>query len=224
MPVVTISRQFGAAGVPVARSLAERLNLEFLDRALVRQVALRSGVPEDELETYDERLPNFLQRLGSALAASSIEDAMPAVPFSEQVPPMGTHDRLVSLTRTVIEEAAQRGNVVIVGRGAAFVLGKGPGILHAQLHADLDARVRFIMSRVEELPPGEQATTPLDEHRARELCKSVDSARADYIRRLYRANWLDATNYDMSLDTGRLGVERAVRLLEWLARQWPAAA
>jgi cytidylate kinase len=222
MPVITISRQFGAAGVPVGRQLAERLNLEFLDRALVRQVALRSGVPEDELETYDERLPGFLQRLGSALAATSIEDAMPAVPFSEQVPPMSTHDRLVAITRTLIEEAAQRGNVVIVGRGAAFVLGKRPGTMHVQLHADIDARVRFIMSRVEEVPPGEQGKTPLDEHAALELCRSVDSERADYIRRLYRADWLDTRNYDISLDTGRLGVERTVNVLEHLAREWPA--
>jgi cytidylate kinase len=222
MPVITISRQFGAAGVPVGRRLAERLHLEFLDRALVRQVALRSGVPEDELETYDERLPGFLQRLGSALAASSIEEAMPAVPFSEQVPPMNTHDRLVAITRPLIEEAAQRGNVVIVGRGAAFVLGKRPGTLHVQLHADIDARVRFIMSRVEEVPPGEQGKTPLDEHAALELCRSVDSERADYIRRLYRADWLDTRNYDISLDTGRLGVERTVNVLEHLAREWPA--
>ena len=224
MPVVTISRQFGAAGVPVGRALAQRLGLEFLDRALVRQVALRSGVPEEELETYDERLPNFLQRLGSALAASSIEDAMPAVPFSEQVPPMSTHDRLVAITRTVIQEAAERGDAVIVGRGAAFVLGKRPGTLHVQLHADLDARVRFLMSRVEELPKAEQARAPLGEDAVRELCKSVDSARADYIRRLYRADWRDPDNYDISLDTGRLGVERAVELLEHLARHWPTTA
>lgn len=222
MPVVTISRQFGAAGVPIGRALAERLGYEFLDRALVRQVALRSGVPEDELETYDEKLPGFLQRLGSALAASSIEDAMPAVPFSEQVPPMSMHDRLVGLTRTLIQEAAERGNAVIVGRGAAFVLGKRPETLHVQLHADLEARVRFILSRVEELPPGEQQNTPLDEQSVRELCKSIDSARADYIRRLYRADWLDARNYDISLDTGRLGVDRTVSLLERLVGEWPA--
>ena len=127
----------------------------------------------------------------------------------------------MGLTRTLIQEAAQRGNVVIVGRGAVFVLGKQPGTLHVQLHADLDARVRFILSRVEELPPGEQRNTPLDEPSVTDLCKSVDSARADYIHRLYRADWLDARTYDISLDTGRLGVERTVSLLERLVGEWP---
>ncbi len=223
MPVVTISRQFGAAGVPVARALAERLNLEFLDRKLVSQVALRSGIPEDELETYDERLPSFLQRLGSALAASSTEVALPAMPYSEQVPPLSTHDRLVAITRTVIEEAAARGNVVIVGRGAAFILGKRPGTLHVQLHADIEARVRFLMSRVEEVPRVRAAGQQLDERAMRDLCRSVDAARSEYIRRLYGEDWLDARNYDISLDIGRLGVAHAVALLERVARDWPPA-
>ena len=52
MPVITISRQFGAAGVPIGRRLAERLGAEFLDRAIVAQVAVRSGVPESEPVSY----------------------------------------------------------------------------------------------------------------------------------------------------------------------------
>jgi cytidylate kinase len=210
MPVITISRQFGAAGVPVARMLAERLDLEFLDRAIVAQVAVRSGIPENELEMYDERLPTFWQRVAAALTASSPEVAMPSVEYAEQVSHLTTHDRLVAITRSVIEEAAERGNVVIVGRGAAFVLGRQPGTLHVQLHAGLDARIRYLMSRVEEIP-GEQIP---DEKALRALCSSIDATRANYVRSLFGTDWLDARNYDVSLDTGRLGVAKTVGLIE----------
>jgi cytidylate kinase len=214
MPVITISRQFGAAGVPVGRELAERFNAEFLDRAIVAQVAVRSGVPETELEMYDERLPTFWQRVAAALAASSPEVAMPASPYVEQMSHLTTHDQLVAITRTVIEEAAERGNAVIVGRGAAFILGHREGTLHVQLHASLEARIRYLMSRVEELP---REARP-DEASLRALCKSIDAARAGYIRGLFNVDWLDTRHYDLSIDTGTLGIDKTIDLIESAAR------
>jgi cytidylate kinase len=220
MPVITISRQFGAAGVPIGRALADRYDAEFLDRAIVAQVAMRAGIPEKELETYDQRLPTFWQRVASALAASSPEPAMPAMPYGEQLPTTPTHDRLVAITRAVIEEAAERGNAVIVGRGAAFILGRRPDMVHVQLHATVDARVRFLLSRIEEIP--EEARP--EEKSLRELCRSIDAERADYIRRLYNADWLDSTNYDLAFDTGRLGVARSVDLIDSLVRGFSDAS
>lgn len=219
MAVITISRQFGAAGVPVGRALAERLGAEFLDRAIVARVAVRSGIPENELETYDERLPSFFQRVASALASGSPEIAMPVSPYAEQLSHMSTHDRLVAVTRSVIEEAAERGNAVIVGRGAAFILGPQEGTLHVQLHASLDARVRYLMSRVEDLP----TETPLDERSVRDLCVSIDAARAGYIRGIFNADWLDSRHYDLSIDTGRLGVDGTVEVIEAAAANVAAA-
>jgi cytidylate kinase len=214
MPVITISRQFGAAGVPIGRALADRFDAEFLDRAIVAQVALRAGIPEPELESYDERLPSLWQRVASALATSSPEPAAPAAPYPDQLAPMSVHERLVEITRTVIEEAAERGNAVILGRGAAFILGKRPDTLHVQLHASLEARVRYLLSRVEAIPVEARP----EEKALREMCRSIDAERAAYVRRLFNADWLDATWYDLAVDTGRLGVARSVDLIESVAR------
>lgn len=208
--IITISRQFGAAGVPVGRALAERSGAEFLDRAIVAEVAIRSGIPETELESYDERLPSFWQRVAAALTTSSPEVAIPASPYAEELSQLTTHDRLVGITRTVIEEAAERGNAIIVGRGAAFILGRRGDTLHVQLHASMDARIRYLMSRVEEIPIEARP----DESSLRGLCKSVDAARADYIRGTFNADWLDLRHYDLSADTGRLGVDGTVRVIE----------
>ena len=115
----------------------------------------------------------------------------------------------MAITRAVIEEAAERGNAVIVGRGGAFILGRRPGVLHVQLHAELEARVRYLTSRVDEVPRDARP----DEGSLRELCSSIDAARAEYIRKLFNANWLDARHYDLSIDTGTLGVDRAFDLI-----------
>jgi cytidylate kinase len=214
VPVVTLSRQFGAAGGAIGRSLAERFGAEFLDREVVALVAERMGIPEQEAEGYDERLPGLWQRLMSALAASSPELAVPPLPQdAAQSPQM--HERMARLTRAVIEEAADRGNAVIVGRGAGFILRDRPGVLRVQLHASLEDRVRYLAAQVEETPPD---TRP-DEDSLRELCRSVDAARDRYLRDHFDVDWNDARHYDLALDTGRLGLARSVDLIESAARQ-----
>lgn len=214
VPVITISRQFGAAGIAVGKQLAERFDAEFLDKAIIAQVAVRSGIPEPEIESYDERMPSFWQRVTSALASSSPEPLLIDVPYLEQMPAGTMQERLTAITRAVIEEAAERGNAVIIGRGGAWILGKRPDVLHVQLHASMEARVRYLMARVEELPPDAQP----EEKSLRDLCNSVDAARHEYVKRLYGVDWLDARSYDLAIDVGRLGIDKTTDLIEIAAK------
>lgn len=213
MPIITISRQFGALGKPIGLALAERFGAEFVDRGIVAAVAARSGIPESEAEGYDERLPSLWQRIAAALATSAPEIAMPPLP-ADVLAGAAIHERMAAITRAVVEEVAQSDNAVIVGRGAAFILARHPGVLHVQLHAPLEARVRYLLTRVEEIPLDAKP----DEASLRQLCASIDRARAGYIRRLFGRDWLDATSYGLSLDTGRFGVSGSVDLIEAAAR------
>jgi len=116
VPVITISRQFASAGQVVWRQLAHRFGAELRDREIVAAVAERAGIPESEAEGYDERLPGLWQRIATALAAGSPDPAIPPLP-ADMLPATAVHERLARLTRTVIEEAAARGDCVILGRG-----------------------------------------------------------------------------------------------------------
>jgi cytidylate kinase len=219
MAIVTISRQFGAPGRPVGRELALRMGAEFLDRQLVAAVATRAGISLAEAEDLDERVPSRWERLAAAMAVGVPDPVMPPLPAAFQEDwatrtDLSAHDRLAALTRVVIEEAAERGNVVILGRGGAFVLAGRRDAVHVQLHAELDVRVRTVVERVsgipvEEIPDG---TRP-DEASLRELCRAMDARRAEYIRRHFHADWLDASNYDLAIDGGRLPREAIVELI-----------
>ena len=120
------------------------------------------------------------------------------------------------LTRAVVEEAAAGGNAVILGRGGAFILGRKPGVLNVQL--------RRLARRPRPLPADAASRTrptrrQLDEAALRELCKSIDSARAPSTSAaIFSADWMDARNYDLVVDTGRLGVARTVELIETAVR------
>ncbi len=214
MPLITISRQFGAAGGAVGRAVAERFDAEFLDRQIIALVATRAGIPESEAEGYDERLPSLWQRLAAAFATGYSDVVLPSVPL-EALPGPGIQDRLAALTRAIIEEAADRGNAVIVGRGGGFILRDRPGLFTVQLHASLEARVGYLLSQVEEIPPDARP----DEPSLRDLCREVDSARARYLRRHFGVDWNDARHYDLALDTGRLGLALATDLIESGARR-----
>ena len=220
MPVITISRQFGSAGQVVWRRLAERFGAELLDREIVADVAERAGIPEEEAEGYDERLPGLWQRHRHGARGGVARSGHPAACPRTCCRRPPSHERLARLTRTVIEEAAARGNAVILGRGGAFIVGRRPDAVHVQLHAPLDARVRFLMTRVEEVPPD---TRP-DEDSLRELCRTMDGRRAEYIRRMFGADWLDVAHYDLSIDTSRVDAVTAADLIELVARRRVGAA
>ncbi|MEZ4597551.1 MAG: cytidylate kinase-like family protein [Chloroflexota bacterium] len=214
MPVITISRQFAAAGGRIGEELARRFDAQLLDREIVARVAERAGLTEEEAEGYDEQLPGLWQRIVAALAMGGPDPSLPPLPVG-LVPTAAVQERLAQITRGVIEEAAAKGNAVIMGRGGAYIVPSGPDVLHVQLHAPLDARIRYLLARVERIP---EDTRP-DEGSLRELCRTMDARRADYIRRLFDRDWLDADAYDLSIDTGSIGIAATVDIIELAARR-----
>ena len=195
MAIVTISRQFGAPGRPVGLELARRMGAEFLDRQLVAAVATRAGISVAEAEDLDERVPSRWQRLAAALTVGVPDPVMPPVPASVAGDvvargDLSAPDRLAALTRTVIEEAADRGSVVILGRGGAFVLKGRPDAVHVQLHADIDARVRSLVDRVAEIPVEE---IPMGRGRTRPPCGTC------------AATWMPAARRTSGTTSGRTG-------------------
>jgi cytidylate kinase len=214
VPVITISRQFAAAGGPIAKELARRFDAQLLDREIVAQVAERAGLSEQEAEGYDEQLPGLWQRIVAALAMGGPDPSLPPLPTG-LVPTAAVQERLAQITRAVIEEAAAAGNAVIMGRGGAYIVPRGPDVLHVQLHAPLDARIRYLLARVEEIP---EDTRP-DEDSLRDLCRTMDARRTGYIRRLFDRDWLDSDAYDLSIDTGSMGITASVDLIELAVRR-----
>jgi len=109
----------------------------------------------------------------------------------------------VGLTIPQIEEAARAGNVVIVGRGGAYILRDFPGALHVFLRADTAVRVKTVMDRY--------SITSEDE--ARRRIKLTDENWTAYINQVYGHDRNLAGHYDMVLDTGRLGYETTVKVI-----------
>jgi cytidylate kinase len=207
MPVITVGRQFGAGGATVGRMLADRLHADFLDSNLIDEVAHRLQVPKEEVEAEDEHPGSLLARLLVALGSASSEPLIPPEATAwtppNAAPTFDTRKAVLTITQHVIQEAARGGNVVIVGRGGAYILRDFPGALHVFLRASEAVRVKAIMQRFN--------ITSEDE--AKRRLKQTDENWTSYIRQVYGHDRNHPAHYDMVLDTGRLGYDTTIEAI-----------
>ncbi|MBM4119230.1 cytidylate kinase-like family protein [bacterium] len=207
MPIVTVSREYGAGGLAIGRRVAELLGAEFLDSALIGEVARRLGLPEDAVKRWDERRESLILRLLRALETAHPEYAVGgelALQACEELP---NPERIGRLFREVIIEEARSENAVIVGRGGAFVLGQWPGALHVRLVAPRAARLARIQARSE-----------IGAAEAERRLDAFDKERADYLQHHFDVDWTDPLHYALVLNTAALGDERAAQVIARAAR------
>jgi cytidylate kinase len=204
MPVITVGRQFGAGGHTVAEMLAKELHSEILDSRIIDEAAHRLQLPKEEVEAEDEQPGSLLARLLLALGSASTEPLIPPEATAwtppNAAPTFDTRKAVLAITQHVIEEAARAGNVVIVGRGGAYILRDFPGALHVFLRASQAVRVKTIMARF----------SIGSEDEARRRLKQTDENWTSYIRQVYGHDRNLAEHYDLVLDTGRLGYDATV--------------
>jgi cytidylate kinase len=207
MPVITIGRQFGAGGTSVGEMLARKLHADLLESRIIDEVAHRLQLPKEEVEAEDEQPGSLLARLLVALGSASTEPLVPPEAAAWQPPntdpAFDTGKAVLEITQHVIEESARTGNVVIVGRGGAYILRDFPGALHVFLRAAEAVRVKAIMARYD----------ITSEEEARRRLKRTDENWTAYIKQVYGHDRNLASHYDLVLDTGRLGYERAVKVI-----------
>ena len=184
-PYVGISRQAGSGGVDVARRVAERLGWSFMGRELVEATAERLKVSPRMLDLMDETRGNWF----SDSLLTLLE------------PRLTIQDSYVALVSKVMLLAAHVGKVVLLGRGAPFVLPREHG-LSVRIIAPLGARIARIAEREQ-----------LDARAAARRVERIEESRRQFVRRHFRADVEDVTHYDLVLDTEAFGIDGCVELV-----------
>jgi cytidylate kinase len=206
MPVITIGRQFGAGGTTVGELLARELKADLLESRIIDEVAHRLQLPKEEVEAEDEQPGSLLHRLLMALGSASGEPMVQPEATTWNPPNVDpvfdTRRAVLEITQHVINEAARAGNVIIVGRGGAYILRDFPGALHVYLRAAEAVRIKVVMARFK-----------LSEDEARRRVKQTDENWTAYIKQVYGHDRNLASHYDLVLDTGRLGYEATVKAI-----------
>jgi len=195
--IVTVSRQLGSGGLFIGKAIADAIGAEFLDEhTLVSRSARRLAMPEEYLESIDERPKTISEALLSdlALASGIIIPAKVNAPDAE----------LFDTVREIVAEASQRGHVVVIGHGGPSLVApfskKWP-TFHILLHANLGWRVARISERFH-----------LSRDDAKTRILRTDPARERYVAAHARKSMYDAHEYDLTIDTGHIGIEVAASI------------
>lgn len=193
--VITISRQLGSGGREIGRKVAEALKIRFVDREIITKAAEELSVLETELDMRDERLLSFWQ---SFFQFNSLTMDAPIFPDSR----ITTTGELFKIQSNIIEHVAAEQSAVIMGRCGYYILRNEPARVSVYLHANADFRTSRIADRLN-----------VDEKEARRMLEKTDKERTLYIETFTGNKWSDAHNFDLSIDTGRTGIDKSVELI-----------
>lgn len=188
--VITIARQYGSGGRTVGEMLAERLGIHFYDKELSKLASEESGINEALFVNTDEKVKGLFH-LGKGTYNGEL--------ISPQSDDFTSDENLFNYQAKVIRDLAERESCVIMGRCADFILKDYDNVLSVFVHAPKD----FCL---------EQAAKK-QSMRGKELERYIyktDKHRADYYKYHTGREWTDARNYDLCLDSSKLGFNRCV--------------
>jgi cytidylate kinase len=119
-----------------------------------------------------------------------------------------SEERMVMVTRRVIEDAVQAGSAVLVGRGAQCMLAARSDALHVYCYAPFEELVRYAV---------EVLGVPFKD--AARQVSDVNHQREAWVRQHFKRDWRDYTLYDLCVNTARLGLDRAAAMVVQVARE-----
>lgn len=190
-PYIAISREAGAGGSEIANLVGQTLGWEVLDKNLLDRVADQSRVSRPMLDLVDETTANWAYDiLGTWLDRRLVP-----------------HEKYVVHLSRVVMAAARRGNVVLVGRGAQFMLPRGQG-LAVRIVASEKHRVERVMQQ-----------SQMTEAAARQFIAQTDRGRREFVERFFRHDVTDPHLYDMVVNVDHIGPAIAAQWIVTAYRQ-----
>ena len=183
--VITISRESGSGGTLLAEKLAKELGFDLFHREVIQEMAQSADISSRIMETLDEK------------GLSVLEDSIAAMIRDRHLWP----DQFLKYLMKVIGTIGKHGRAVIVGRGAQFILPQDE-TLRVRVIAPLLVRIHTISHELD-----------ISETEAQKMILKTDANRRSFSRKYFYADVSDPINYDLVINTARMGIETAVKTI-----------
>ncbi|MBN1570146.1 MAG: cytidylate kinase-like family protein [Acidobacteria bacterium] len=212
MPIVTIRGHLGSSASEIGRQIAERLQVDYIDRQIIAQVA--ELLNESKQEVIAKEMPpgSLWGRIARALGFdNTIAGSYPMEPGymlqysgaylpAWQIPLDDT--RYLAGLESVIKALARSQSAVICGRGSQFILKDHPGALHVLIVSPLEIRVKRVMQNMGK-----------SREEAEKEVEHSDGSRHEFIKRYFKAEMEDPLHYDIVVNTEHLSIENAASVV-----------
>lgn len=190
--IITVEREYGSGGGVIAEKIAKRLGWRLWDQQLTDEIARRMGCHRSVVEEHEERRDPVFYRLMKSFMLGSFEGSVNAPQLR-----MVDTDYVRRVVEQILTEAADAGNCVIVGRGAAYYLTKRRDALHVFIYAPLHDKIRRLQAMGK------------SEKEAIRLVETVDEDRADFIKRYFNVIWPERHRFHLMINS-KIGDDEAV--------------
>ena len=189
--VIAIGRQFGSGGHDIGKILAEKLGYDFYDAEIIQMTAGTTGYT-----------PEFIKKNEEIMTNSLIYDLVNQMYLNADMQDEAPKDKIFEAECQVVRNLAKKGNCVIVGRCADYVLRNSGNCLKVFFSAPLMSRIRRVAQRQN-----------ISEGEAKATVQKNEKLRADNYRYYTRRMWGAAGNFDLSLNTdlGEEFIENCIR-------------
>lgn len=194
--VISIGREFGSGGKYIGQELAKRLNIKCYDNKLLAKVSEDYNIDMEMLERVDEKQKSSFWY---SFATNYV------FPKDNEVSPISADDNLFLKQAKVIEDLYNSGeSSIIIGRCSDYILKSKKNVIKIFIYSsDMDFKVNR-KAKFENLSTAN----------AKEKIKKIDKQRAEYYKRFTTQTWGDRDNYDLCIDTSKLGVDQTIDILE----------
>ena len=191
--IITVGRQTGSGGRIIAKQVADDLGIPYYSREILDEASKQSGMSKEFLLKSDEK------KKSSLLYSFAMNTYAYGIGGDEL--PLGTRVYLAQFD--AIRAIAAQGSCVLVGRCADYFLRDEPGLVRVFITADPDDRFAHMMEEKN-----------VNEKGAREIIRKRDKERAAYYDFNTDSKWGVAANYDLCLNSTRLGVDGCVKMIK----------
>ena len=190
--VITIARQYGSGGRTIGQMLSEELGIPYYDKELLKKASEDSGIHERLFAGADEKLKN-----------SPLLRITKKVYQGQLIPPESggftSMENLFNYQAKVIKELAEEESCIIIGRCADYVLRDYDNVLSVFVHAP----EAYCIEQA-------KAKLSMPDKEIRKYIQKTDKERAEYYKHYTGREWTDARNYDLCLNSSKLGFEKCV--------------
>ena len=196
--VVTFARGFGTGGKAIASQLAKDLGIHCYENRILTLASQLSGLDENVFQEVNEKMretggfTSFLRGLPRSKSYMTRNEKFVS------------DDKLFEYQSQIIRDLAEKESCVIVGKCADYVLKDRPNVVSIYIEAPR----AFCVERT-------IANMGVTEEVANATIERTDKFRADYYKYYTHGNyWTNPVNYDLTLNSDRVGVENCVKTIE----------
>jgi len=202
--VITINRELGSGGRTIGRKLAEKLNVKFYDKALIKELTKRFNLSVEELEKVKASKRNWWNDfVQSYMNRYNVEDR-----FNVEAN-VATTENIFKVESKFLKELAATESCVIAGRSGFFIFRNDPNALRILIQSTMEKRIQRVMEK-----------QGLSEEEAKAVIDKVDKGREKYTKEFSGTSRYDTRNYDLVINVANMTEDAAVDLiLDYIEKQ-----